>query len=102
MPKPFLILALALILAMASLPAQAQTDGVLPPAQDDLVHFASEYTKMVTFGIVSGGVLMNLLVGGGGATLAGALAGSSLASWLFVSLQARHYIIQRTGSHPAH
>jgi hypothetical protein len=34
--------------------------------------------------------------------MAGALIGSSLASWLFVNLQARHYVIRRAGLHPSH
>ena len=100
MPRRFPILALALLLALAPLTAQAQTGAAPPPpGQSDIVHFATEYTQTVMLGVIGGGVLMNVLIGGSGATLAGALAGSSVASWLFVSLHARHYVIQRAAPH---
>jgi len=103
MPRRFLILAaLAVLLTAAPLAARAQTGTVSPlSGHNDIDTFATEYTQAVMLGIIGGGVFMNVLVGGGGATLMGALAGSSFASWLFVSLQARHYIIQRATPHPS-
>ena len=95
-----LALALAFLLTTAPLAAQAQTraEAALPD-HNDIGHFVVEYTETVMLGVVGGGVLMNALIGGSGATLVGALAGSSLASWLFVTLQARHYVIQRAAPH---
>ncbi len=103
MARRFLILAaLALLLTMAPPAAQAQT-GVAPSLSErnDIGHFVAEYTQTVMLGVVVGGVLMNSIAGGGSATLVGALAGSSLASWLFVTLQARHYVVQRAAPHPS-
>ena len=103
MAKRFLIPALALLLAAAPLAAQAQTHTVAPaPEQNDIDHFVTEYTETVALGVVVGGLLMNVLVGGSNATLLGALAGSSLASWLFVNSQASHYVVQRAAPHPSH
>ncbi len=100
MPRRFLILVLILLFAATPLTVQAQTPATPPlPDQNGIIHFATEYTQTVMLGVIGGGILMNVLVGGGGATLAGALAGSSLASWLFVSLHARNYVIQRTAPH---
>ncbi|MEI7609767.1 MAG: hypothetical protein WCJ64_20490 [Rhodospirillaceae bacterium] len=99
MAKRFLILMLALGLSAAAPAVRAQTPAAAPAERNDIDRFAAEYTRTVILGVVAGGVLMNTLIGGGRATLAGALAGSSLASWLFVSLQARHYVIQRAAPH---
>jgi len=100
MPRVVLVLVLAALLAVPPRPAQAQAEAV--PAQVDMVTFATEYTGTVMVGIVGGGVLMNVLIGGGPATLAGALLGSTVASWLFIERQARHYVIRRAGTGPAH
>lgn len=94
------LMTLAVLAMPGRLQAQTANESTLSD-RNDIAAFATEYTRTVMLGVVGGGVLMNVLVGGGGATLAGALAGSSLASWLFVSLQARHYVIQRTAPHPS-
>jgi len=90
------ILLLAVLLAGAPRPSPAQTAAAA--TAEDVTSFAIEYTRTVTIGIVGGGVLLNLLVGGPAATLVGALAGSSLASWLFINQEARHYVIRRAGT----
>ena len=96
MARRFSILALALLLAVAPLAARAQSPAApLPADQNDIDHFGTEYTETVMLGILGGGILMNAVIGGGRATLLGAMAGSSLASWLFITLQARHYVVQR-------
>jgi hypothetical protein len=87
---------LALTVLLATLPALAGAGPPSPaPGQEEMVDFATEYTKTVMVGIVAGGLLANLVVGGGAATLAGAVAGSTLASWLFISREAQNYVIQR-------
>ena len=103
MPRRFLILAaLAVLLSTAPLAVLAQTGTEAPLSnRNDIGTFATEYTQIVMLGVVGGGIIMNALVGSGRATLVGALAGSSVASWLFVTLQARHYIIQRAAPHPS-
>ena len=72
MAKRFLILMLALGLSAAAPAARAQTPAAAPAERNDIDRFAAEYTRTVILGVVAGGVLMNTLVGGGRATLAGA------------------------------
>ena len=97
-----LLLAVFLLLAGAPPPARAQAPASPGPAAvdhtKDMTRFAIDYTQTVAVGIVGGGSLLHLLVGGPAATLVGALAGSTLASWLFINHEARHYVIERTGS----
>jgi len=90
---------LVVLLAGAPRPAPAQAPAA---AAGDMTRFAVDYTQTVMAGIAGGGVLLHLLVGGPAATLVGALAGSTVASWLFINHEARHYVIQRAGSGPSH
>ena len=102
MPRRLFIPAILAFLLVAAPPmAWAETGGASPPDRNDMARFTSEYTETMLLGVIGGGVLMNSLIGGGGPTLAGALAGSTLASWLFVALQARHYVVQRAAPHGA-
>ncbi len=64
--------------------------------QVDMIHFATQYTQAVIAGVAAGGIFANLWVGGSTATLVGALAGSVLASWLFIDQVATNYVLQRT------
>jgi len=95
MPRTIPTLLLAFLL-LAAVPHSARAQ---PPAatNDDMVRFAVDYTQTVAVGIVGGGVLLHLLVGGSAATLVGALAGSTLASWVFINHEARHYVVERAG-----
>ena len=95
MSRAVLILLLAVLLACAPQPAPAQTPAAAP---GDITQVAVDYTKTVMVGIVGGGVVLHMLVGGSAATLVGALAGSTLASWVFINHEARHYVIQRAGA----
>ena len=101
MSKHLLRLCLGFLLLGTPLATQAQTQ---PDSsnQNDAGHFITEYTETVMLGVIGGGLLMNILVGGRGASLVGALIGSSLGGWLFVHLQAGHYVIQRAAPHPLH
>ena len=95
MPRTIPALLLAVLLLAAALhPARAQSPAA---TNDDMVRFAVDYTQTVAVGIVGGGVLLHLLVGGSAATLVGALAGSTLASWVFINHEARHYVVERAG-----
>ena len=95
------LLLAVLFLAFAPLASLAQTPPIQAPLtgpggmKNEIIHFASDYTKVVVAGVTIGGLLMNLAVGGSGATLAGAIAGSSLAGMLFLEYQAQIYIVQR-------
>ena len=93
------ILALTLTLILADLPAVSQAQAAPQPvfSQEDAFTFAMEYTRTVILGTMGGGLLLNVLVGGGWTTLAGAVAGSTLASWWFISQEAHNYIIRRAG-----
>ena len=87
-----------LVLLTAGTPAHAQTPPVpeVPTIHHgDIVDFAMDYTWMAMLGTVVGGLLGHELLGGASLTLAGALAGTLTASWLFITFEAQNYVIQR-------
>lgn len=97
-----LLLALVLtvlLLAAPARPASAQP-APLQPDHGEMAAFVAEYTGAVMLGVAAGGLLLQNLVGGGPAVIAGALAGSGLASWLFIDHLARSYVIRRAASPP--
>lgn len=96
------VLGLAVLLVFTSVPlsqaqtllSQGPTTGFLGNG-NDFYHLAVEYTRTVVIGVVAGGALLNIAVGGSWATLAGAVAGSTVAGFAFFEYQAQHYMVQR-------
>ncbi len=105
--------ALLMVLLISTVPVQAQTQPMppyhghvdspplgeedsAPDRQAALLHFATQYTGVMIVGLMTGGLLMNQLVGGVTATLAGTLVGSLLGCWLFLNRASDHYVIHQT------
>ncbi len=99
MPKLSRALVLAVMLAVPALSESKAQTPTSPSTgtQNEIIYFVGEYTKSVVYGVIIGGILMNITVGGSGSTLAGAVAGSTLGGLLFLQGEAHNYVIHHVG-----
>jgi hypothetical protein len=63
--------------------------------QSALLHLATHSTELMVVGLLTGGLMMNWLVGGTPATLLGTAAGAVVANWLFFDRASEQYIVKQ-------
>ena len=98
-----------MVLALpAPLQAQARSESATAQAQSRylaeedrgvdqhtaFLRLAAQYTESVITGLLTGGLLMNRLIGGVGATMAGTVVGTAIACWLTLRQAEGHYIVR--------
>ena len=103
------LLAMLMVLALpVPLQAQARSESATAQtqsrylAEEDrgvdqhtaFLRLAAQYTEAMIAGLLTGGLLMNRLVGGVGATMAGTVAGTVIACWLTLRQAESHYIVR--------
>ena len=104
------LLAVLVVLAVLAVPvrAWAQAPGAANQshsrylAEEDrgtdqhaaFLHLATGYTESALIGLLTGGLLMNRLVGGSAATMIGAVAGTALACWIALEQAKGVYIVR--------
>lgn len=81
----------ALLVALAPSLSNAQTQQLAQDTQRPfsselrkVTHYVKDYTRAVVLGVVGGGALMNVMVGGVGATVFGAVVGLGLGELFFI------------------
>ncbi len=109
-----LLIVLGLLVALAALaapcPLQAQTLGLSTADQTQsrylteedrtvdqhtaFLGLASQYTEAVMIGLLTGGLVMNRLIGGSVATMTGTAAGTLFACWLYLKQAENTYIVR--------
>jgi len=55
---------------------------------------ATRYTEAVIAGLLTGGLLLNRLVGGSPATMAGSVVGTVIACWLYLGQAQTTYVVR--------
>lgn len=55
---------------------------------------ATRYTEAVIAGLLTGGLLLNRLVGGSTATMAGSVVGTVIACWLYLGQAQKTYVVR--------
>jgi len=97
--SPAPLVALSMIVAeplYAQAPAQprylAEEDAA--DQQAAFLHFATQYSEAMVVGLLAGGLMMNRLVGGLGATLAGTVGGALIGAWLYIDQTAGTYVVR--------
>ena len=103
------LLVMLVVLALpAPLQAQARSESATAQtqsrylAEEDrgvdqhtaFLRLAAQYTESMIAGLLTGGLLMNRLIGGVGATMAGTVAGTVIACWLTLRQAEDHYIVR--------
>ncbi|MEI6985185.1 MAG: hypothetical protein WCK65_03570 [Rhodospirillaceae bacterium] len=79
------------------LPAESRylaDDEFAVDQQAAFMHFATKFTESMIAGMVIGGLTMYRLVGGVPATMAGTAAGALIASWLYMDVASRSYVVR--------